>query len=129
MFQTDKDDVVSLNDYILETVKESGMKNGLCTVYTPHTTAGITITSYHDPKGFEDLQDEISRLIPTRVNFKHQHDTPTDAAGHVKSSIVGVDVNIILFNGELQLGHSQGIYFLEFDGPRNRQIFVNIVGE
>lgn len=128
-FSTKKNDVVYLNDYILEALAESNVKNGLCTVFTPHTTASVTITSYHDPKGFEDLQDEISRLVPTRVNFKHQHDTPTDASGHVKSSIVGVDVNLIVVDGALQIGHSQGIYFLEFDGPRNRKVFINIIGE
>lgn len=92
----------------------------------PHTTAGLTITSFWDPNGFLDLQDEICRLIPTRIDFKHQHDTPQDAAGHVKSSLIGVNLTIPIHQGKLLLGHSQGIYFLEFDGPRKREYFVKV---
>ncbi|MBS4208899.1 secondary thiamine-phosphate synthase enzyme YjbQ [Bacillus sp. FJAT-50079] len=119
-------DVVKLNEEIIQFVKESGVDSGTCTIYTPHTTAGLTITSFWDPRGLEDLQDEICRLIPTRIDFKHQHDTPQDAAGHIKSSLIGVTMNLIIANGELLVGHSQGIYFLEFDGPRNREYFVKI---
>jgi thiamine phosphate synthase YjbQ (UPF0047 family) len=75
------------------------------------------------------IQDEIRRLIPTRVDFKHQHDTPEDAAGHVKSTLIGPSMTFIIENGELLLGHSQGIYFLEFDGPRNRECIVKILEE
>lgn len=125
--QTQFNDVVSLTDDIKRYVRESGIQEGLCVVYTPHTTAGLTVTSFWDPKGFEDLQDEICRLIPTRVDFKHQHDTPADAAGHVKSSLIGISLTFIIHLGELLVGHSQGIYFLEFDGPRNREYFVKLM--
>ncbi|MFD0714518.1 secondary thiamine-phosphate synthase enzyme YjbQ [Paenibacillus sp. GCM10027626] len=119
-------DVVKLNDEIVQFVKESGVASGTCTIFTPHTTAGLTITSFWDPRGLEDLQDEICRIIPTRIDFKHQHDTPQDAAGHIKSSLIGVTMTLIIDQGELLVGHSQGIYFLEFDGPRNREYFVKI---
>ncbi|QUW23045.1 YjbQ family protein [Sporosarcina sp. Marseille-Q4063] len=124
--KTRERDIVILNEEIFEFVKESGVKSGTCTIFIPHTTAGLTITSFWDPKGLEDLQDEICRIIPTRIDFKHQHDTPQDAAGHIKSSFIGVTMNLIIDNGELLVGHSQGIYFLEFDGPRNREYFVKI---
>jgi secondary thiamine-phosphate synthase enzyme len=124
--QTTEHDVVKLNDEIVEFVKNSGVESGTCIIYTPHTTAGLTITSFWDPRGLEDLQDEIRRIVPTRIDFKHQHDTPQDAAGHIKSSLIGVSISLIIENGELLLGHSQGIYFLEFDGPRNREFYVKV---
>lgn len=118
--------VIALTDEVKAFVSESDIQEGLCVIYTPHTTAGLTITSFWDPNGFLDLQDEICRLIPTRIDFKHQHDTPQDAAGHVKSSLIGISLTIPIHEGKLLLGHSQGIYFLEFDGPRNREYFVKL---
>ncbi len=125
--ETISDDVLAITDTVKKAVQESGVSNGLCVVYIPHTTAGLTITSFWDPKGFEDLQDEIKRLIPTRIDFKHQHDTPQDAAGHIKSSLIGITLSLIIHDGKLLLGHSQGLYFLEFDGPRKREFFVKIL--
>lgn len=125
--QTSERDVVSLTEDIKTFVEGSGIQEGLCTICTPHTTAGLTITSFWDPNGFLDLQDEICRLVPTRIDFKHQHDTPQDAAGHVKSSLIGVTVSLPIHQGKLLLGHSQGIYFLEFDGPRSREYFVKLI--
>lgn len=122
-------EVVPLTDTIKEFVAGTGIQEGQCVIFTPHTTAGITITSFWDPRGFEDIMDEIDRLIPTKINFKHQHDTPQDAAGHVKSSLIGVNLSIPIHEGKLILGHSQGIYFLEFDGPRNREYSVSVLGE
>lgn len=122
-------EVVPLTDTIKEYVTATGIQEGQCMVFTPHTTAALTITSFWDPRGFEDIMDEIDRLIPTKINFKHQHDTPQDAAGHVKSSLIGVSLAIPVHEGKLVLGHSQGIYFLEFDGPRNREYCVSLLGE
>lgn len=122
-------EVVPLTDTIKEYVTAAGIQEGQCMVFTPHTTAALTITSFWDPRGFEDIMDEIDRLIPTKINFKHQHDTPQDAAGHVKSSLIGVSLAIPVHEGKLVLGHSQGIYFLEFDGPRNREYCVSLLGE
>lgn len=126
---TKENDVINLTADIKEFVESSGIQEGLCVLHTPHTTAGLTITSFWDPAGFEDLQDEIHRLIPTRIDFKHQYDTPTDAAGHVKSSLIGVNMTLIIHEGKLLLGHSQGIFFLEFDGPRKREYFVKLVAD
>ncbi len=113
---------------ITETVKDavagSGVTSGLCVVFVPHTTAGVSISSFWDPKGLEDVHDDINRLVPTRIDFKHQFDTPQDAAGHVKSVLVGVSLTLIIEAGKPLLGHSQGIFFNEFDGPRQRQFFV-----
>lgn len=115
-----------ITENVKKTVEESGVKEGTCIVYNPHSTAGVTVFSPWDPEGFKDLDEEIRRLIPTKVDFRHQHDTPQDAAGHVKSSLLGVSISFIVTEGKLLLGGSQGIYFLEFDGPRNREYFVKI---
>ena len=73
---------------ITETVKDavagSGVTSGLCVVFVPHTTAGVSISSFWDPKGLEDVHDDINRLVPTRIDFKHQFDTPQDAAGFIE---------------------------------------------
>lgn len=122
-------DVYDITAEVKKFVEESGVQEGCCIITTPHTTAGLTITSFWDPNGFEDLQDEICRVIPTRIDFKHQHDTPQDAAGHVKSSLIGTSMSLIVHNGKLLLGHSQGIYFLEFDGPRKREYFVKVMAD
>jgi secondary thiamine-phosphate synthase enzyme len=66
--------------------------------------------------------------VPTRINFRHQHDTPQDAAGHIKSALIGASQTFIVEDGQLVLGHSQKIYFFEFDGPRKRQIYVQVLG-
>lgn len=125
--ETKFNDVINITEDVKSVVSESGVKEGLCVVYNPHTTASLAVTSFWDPAGFEDLQDEICRLIPTRVDFKHQHDTPQDAAGHVKSAIVGITQTFIIHEGKLVLGGSQGIFFLEFDGPRKRSFIVKTI--
>jgi secondary thiamine-phosphate synthase enzyme len=124
--ETKFNDVVSITGKVKDLVAESGIQSGFCLVYNPHSTAALTVTSPWDPRGFEDIQDEISRLIPTRVDFKHQHDTPQDAAGHVKSAMMGISLTFIVDEGALVLGSSQGIYFVEFDGPRKRQVYVKV---
>ena len=125
-FRTCENDLFELTDNVKAIVEESGVKDGLCTVYCPHSTAAIVVTSRMDPKGFDDLRDEINRLIPTRIDFKHQLDTPTDASGHIKSTILGVSQTFIVNDGKLYLGSSQGIFFLEADGPRNRKVAVRV---
>ena len=126
---TKERDVLDLTESVKTFVEECGVLEGICTVYTPHTTAGLTLTSFWDPNGLVDLQDEVCRLIPTKIDFKHQHDTPQDAAGHVKSSLIGISLSLIIHEGKLLLGHSQGIYFMEFDGPRNREYFVKTLSD
>jgi secondary thiamine-phosphate synthase enzyme len=124
--ETTRNGVFEITPQIREAVAESGVQEGIAIIMIPHTTAGVTIISFWDPLGLEDVHDEIARLIPTRIDFKHQHDTPQDAAGHVKSVLVGTSMSLIVTNGELLLGHSQGVYFFEFDGPRSRKFHVKI---
>lgn len=124
---TQKDDVFDITEEVRKYANESGVQEGIVVVYTAHTTASICVTSKMDPAGFDDLRDEINRLIPTRIDFKHQFDTPSDAAGHIKSSLIGVSMTFIITGGKLLLGGSQGIYFLEHDGPRKRSYYVKVM--
>lgn len=107
-------------------VAASGVKEGLCVVSVPHTTAALVITSFWDPRGLADLMDEIDRNIPTRVSYKHQ-DSPYDASGHVKSAMIGSSATLIIHEGKLVLGSSQGLVFVEFDGPRPREFYVQVI--
>jgi secondary thiamine-phosphate synthase enzyme len=115
---------IEITSWLREVVALSGIEAGLCVVHVPHTTAGLSITSYADPLGHEDIHDDLHRLVPTRVDFKHQHDTPQDAAGHIKSVLVGVNLSLIIADSKLLLGSSQGVFFHEFDGPRSRQVLA-----
>lgn len=124
---TTYNEVRDITAQVKQTVEESGIREGICIVHNMHSTAGLAIFSPWDPNGFVDLDEEIRRLIPTRIDFKHQHDTPQDAAGHVKSALMGVTLTLIVHDGKLLVGGSQGIYFLEFDGPRNRNFYVKVV--
>ncbi len=126
-FETKKNDVLSLTDQIQRVVTESGVTEGICVVHSPHTTAGITITSKWDETDFADIKLEMRRLVPTRVDFHHQFDTPEDAAGHIKSVLAGCNMTLIVREGRLLLGSSQGVFFLEFDGPRSRRCQVMVM--
>lgn len=120
-------DMVDIKDEICEIVRNSGVKDGICVVTCPHTTAALCIVSKWDPLGLEDIQDELNRMIPTRNDFKHQ-ETPHDASGHIKSAIVGPILTLIVDNGELLLNdEQQTIVFAEFDGPRPREYFVKVM--
>ena len=121
------ENLINITAEVKEVVKASGVKEGVCVVYIPHTTGGLTINSIMDPATLADLQQEIKRLVPTRVDFEHIYDTPADAAGHIKSSLVGPSLSLIITEGELLLGHAQGILFWEFDGPRKRRIHLRIL--
>lgn len=128
-FDTRKDDVLSLTDEIQRIVAESGVQEGICIIHSPHTTAGITITSKWDETDFADIKSEMRRIVPTRVDFYHQFDTPEDAAGHIKSVLVGCNMTLIVHEGRLELGSSQGVFFLEFDGPRSRKCVIKVIAD
>jgi secondary thiamine-phosphate synthase enzyme len=122
-----RQELISITDRVKAIVAESGVQEGMCYIYCPHSTAGLTINSPFDPNTWKDVVSEIDRIVPTRVDFFHTGDTPSDAAAHVKSTLVGVDAAVIVHEGKLMLGWSQGLLFAEFDGPRNREYYVKVV--
>ena len=124
-----RQELVNVMNQVKEILSKSGVQEGMCYIYCPHTTAGLLVNSYLDPNTPKDITFEIDRIVPTRVDFFHMNDTPSDASGHVKSSLVGVDLSFIVHEGKLMLGHSQGILFAEFDGPRDREVYVKVVAD
>lgn len=108
-------------------VAESGVQAGICALIVPHTTAAITLNSGLDPATPADIVADIKRLVPTRVDFIHQYDTPADAAAHIKATLVGNSLTLAIDGGELLVGWSQSILFCEFDGPRKREIQVKVL--
>ncbi|MCY4072265.1 MAG: secondary thiamine-phosphate synthase enzyme YjbQ [Chloroflexi bacterium] len=129
VFDTPRGDaLVDITAHVQQAIDESGVGTGLCAIVVPHTTAGITINSGLDPATPNDILADLKRLVPTRVDFEHQYDTPADAAGHIKATLVGHSVTLVIEEGKLLLGHSQSIMFYEFDGPRKRRAQVKILG-
>lgn len=122
------DALLDITEPVKTAVAESGATAGLCVIVLPHTTAAITVNSALDPATLEDIVTELQRLAPKRVDFAHQYDTPADAAGHIKATLLGQSVTLPIADGELLLGHSQSILFCEFDGPRKRRAQVKIIG-
>lgn len=104
-------------------VSASGIREGLCVVYVPHTTAGVTINEAADPSVKADLLMELNKIVPFQDRYQHSEG---NSAAHIKATLVGSSVTIPVTQGSLALGTWQGIYFCEFDGPRRRQVFVQI---
>lgn len=107
-------------------VKQSGVENGLCYLYVPHTTAGLLINESDDPDVARDIGDTLDRLVPRHASYKHYEG---NADSHIKASLVGVSEIVPLEGGKLGLGRWQGIFFCEFDGPRRREVKVKIVAD
>ena len=107
-------------------VRASGVKSGVCYVYVPHTTAAVTINEHADPDVASDLEGVFDRLVPHSGPYRHSEGN-TDS--HAKAVMVGASQTILVEEGRLVLGRWQGIFFCEFDGPRERKIFVKVVQE
>jgi len=115
-------ELVDITAQVQQLLSESGLKEGLCCVYIPHTTAGVTINENADPSVRRDMLMELNKVIPFQDNYAHLEG---NSAAHIKSSIVGHSVVVPFEGGRLALGTWQGIYFCEFDGPRTRRVMVS----
>jgi secondary thiamine-phosphate synthase enzyme len=109
---------------IQRAVREAGVASGLCHLYVPHTTAGITINENDDPDVARDIEAAMDRLAPKDGPYKHYEG---NADAHIKSTLTGVSQTVPIEGGELQLGRWQAIFFCEYDGPRQREVRVRIV--
>ena len=115
---------VDITSEINSLVKKSDAKDGMVVVYIPHTTAGITINESSDPAVVSDIINSLEKNVPWDDRYRHSEG---NAAAHIKATIMGSSVNVMIEDGSLTLGTWQGIFFCEFDGPRSRKIIVNII--
>jgi secondary thiamine-phosphate synthase enzyme len=106
-------------------VDRSGVSEGICHIYVPHTTAAVLIQEAHDPAVARDIVTHLRRLIPREAGFEHQED---NADSHIKATAVGNTVPVFVEQGKLCLGTWQGVFFCEFDGPRTREVWVKVQG-
>ena len=119
--QTERNNWINVTQQVRETLRESGIKNGVCVVFCPHTTAGITINENADPDVVRDLIFALEETYPDRPEFRHAEG---NSASHLKASVVGSSATLIVREGRLLLGTWQGVYFCEFDGPRKRRFLL-----
>jgi secondary thiamine-phosphate synthase enzyme len=118
--------LVEITDEVREAVRKSGVKSGLCVVYCPHTTAAITVQENADPDVVHDMLLWLNQHVPKDVpGFRHAEG---NSDSHIKASLVGPSVTLLVDGGDLVFGTWQGVYFCEFDGPRTRSVMVTVVG-
>lgn len=121
-----REEFVDIRAEVEKVVKDSGIKNGVCYLYVPHTTAGITINEGADPSVKKDIINTLKKIAPYGADYAHMEG---NADSHVKTTLVGSSVNIFIEGGRLILGQWQSIFFCEFDGPRTRKVYIKIIKE
>ena len=121
-----RNEMIDITSIVETSLKESSIKDGICYVFVPHTTAGITINENADEDVKTDMLNVLSKLIPYKGDYRHMEGN-SDA--HVKASLMGSTATVIVEDGKLVLGIWQSIFFCEFDGPRKRKIMIKIVGD
>ena len=115
---------VDLTARLQQVVADSGVSEGLCHVFVPHTTAGITINESADPSVRRDILMVLNQIVPWKGDYKHMEG---NSPAHVKSTLVGASQLVVVENGQLLLGTWQGIFFCEFDGPRSRKLQIKFI--
>ncbi len=121
---TRRTELLDITREVQRAVRDTGVKSGVCHVYVPHTTAGITINENADPDVPRDIEAALDRLVPKDGPYKHYEG---NADAHIKSTLTGVSLSVEIEAGELQLGRWQAIFFCEYDGPRQREVRLRIV--
>ena len=122
--KTPREDLISITAQVKGAVAESGVNSGICVVYCPHTTAGITLNENTDPDVVTDLLLAYEKAFPDRKEFRH---CEGNSAAHAKASAMGSSVTLVIENGHVLLGTWQNVYFCEFDGPRTRNFYVKVM--
>jgi len=109
---------------IQEVLTNSGIENGTCLIFVPHTTAGITINEHADPSVVADIAAQLDNMVPQHAKYRHLEG---NAPAHIKASLMGSSQTVLIEHGSLVLGTWQGVFFCEFDGPRSRGVIVKIM--
>ena len=121
---TDKKGFYDVTPQVREAIAESGVREGICVVYCPHTTAGITINENADEYVARDVNYALDRVFPRFAEFMHDEG---NSDGHVKSSVIGASETLVVVDGKPLLGRWQDVYFAEFDPPRKRNFYVKVI--
>lgn len=119
-----RQEIIDITSEIKDFIAKENVKDGLICVYSPHTTAGITVNENADPDVTSDITNYLNKTVPEDFGFNH---IEGNSDAHIKGSLMNFSQSFIIENGQIQLGTWQGIYFCEFDGPRNRKIWLKIV--
>ena len=117
-------ELVDITQGVQRLVTESGIRSGVCYMYVPHTTSAITINENTDPNVGRDILKELNKVVPFDDQYSHNEG---NSAAHIKSTLVGVSKAVIVEEGRLALGTWQAIFYCEFDGPRDRRVFVKVM--
>jgi len=121
----ERNQMIDITSLVQAKVNESGIKDGICYVFVPHTTAAVTINENTDPDVKRDILHTFSKLVPHKGDYLH---IEGNADAHLKASLFGSTATVIVDKGKLVLGTWQSLYFCEFDGPRKRKVMVKVVG-
>lgn len=119
-------DFQDITPRVQELVASSGIESGVCYVLVPHTTAGVTVNEHADPSVVEDIAAQLEAMVPGHGDYRHREG---NAPAHIKASLVGSSEVLLVEGGKLVLGTWQGVFFCEFDGPRNRTVMVKIIAD
>lgn len=117
-------EMIDITEKVQAVVDEAGVKEGICYIYVPHTTAAVTINEGADPSVKRDILQTLQKLIPADAGYAHMEG---NADSHVKSSTIGASTFVLIENGKLLLGTWQAIFFCEFDGPRHRRVAIKVI--
>jgi secondary thiamine-phosphate synthase enzyme len=115
---------IDITRSVQEAVGKTGIESGICIIFIPHTTAGVTINENADPSVVHDAVMELNKIVPFKDQYHHREG---NSPAHIKASLVGCSETVFVESGALVLGTWQGIFFCEFDGPRNRKVYVKVI--
>jgi secondary thiamine-phosphate synthase enzyme len=115
---------IDITRSVQEAVKKTGVEEGICFIFIPHTTASVTINENADPSVSQDIIMELNKVVPFQDRYQHLEG---NSPAHIKASLIGCSQTVFVESGKLALGTWQGIFFCEFDGPRNRKVYVKVV--
>jgi secondary thiamine-phosphate synthase enzyme len=117
-------EMIDITRSVQEAVKKSNVVDGICMIFVPHTTAAVTINENADPSVSHDLLMELNKIVPFEDHYRH---TEGNSPAHIKASLVGPSLTVLIESGKIILGTWQGIFFCEFDGPRNRKVYIKVI--